>query len=163
MSADRMEIAITGLAAISAAGTGLDPIRQVMAGRESVLKPVPPELAGGEGHLWARADGFRATDHMSPLKARKLDRCSLFAVVAAGMALGDACINVRQQGPERIGITLGCGFGGIANSEEFLRGYFTAGAEGLIPMLFPNTVPNAPASNASIEPRFSISSFGYLC
>jgi hypothetical protein len=46
---------------------------------------------------------------------------------------------------------LGCGFGGIGNAEEFLRGYFTAGAEGMVPMLFPNVVPNASASNASIE------------
>lgn len=151
MSADRVKTAVTGLAAISAAGAGLDPIRQVIASRESVLKPVPPELVGGERHLWARAEGFRAIDYMSPLKARKLDRCSLFAVVAAGMALKDAGIDVKEHGPERIGITLGCGFGGIANSEEFLRGYFTAGTEGLVPMLFPNTVPNAPASNASIE------------
>lgn len=154
MSVGPMKIAVTGLSAISAAGAGLDPIKQVIASRESALKPVPPELAGGEGHLWGRADGFRAADYMSPLKARKLDRCSLFAVVAAGMALRDADIDVKALGPERIGITLGCGFGGIANSEEFLRGYFTSGTEGLVPMLFPNTVPNAPASNASIEYGF---------
>src|SRR5512136_1994581 len=91
---------------------------------------------------------------MPPLKARKFDRCSLFAVVAAGMALKDAGIDPAQMDPSRIGITLGCGFGGIANSEEFLRGYFSKGADGLIPMLFPNTVPNAPASNASIEHGF---------
>ncbi len=154
MSAERMNIAVTGLAAISAAGAGLDSVRQVIVSRESALKPVPSELAGGEGHLWGRADGFKAADYLSPLKARKLDRCSLFAVVAAGMALKDAGIDVKEHGPERIGITLGCGFGGIANSEEFLRGYFTAGTEGLVPMLFPNTVPNAPASNASIEHGF---------
>jgi hypothetical protein len=52
---------------------------------------------------------------------------------------------------ERIGIALGCGFGGVANSAEFLGGYFSSGVEGLSPMLFPNTVANAPASNASIE------------
>jgi len=154
MSGDRMKIAVTGLSAISAAGVGLDPIVQVIRSGQSALKQVPPELAGGEGHRWGRADGFKATDYLPPLKARKLDRCSQFAVVAAGMALRDAAIDVKEFGPERIGITLGCGFGGIANSEEFLRGYFTDGPEGLVPMLFPNTVPNAPASNASIEYGF---------
>jgi 3-oxoacyl-(acyl-carrier-protein) synthase len=151
MSAPRTEIVVTGFAAITAAGVGLDPLRETVQSRVSALRPIPVEIAGEEGHLWGRAEGFRAADFMPPLKARKFDRCSLFAVVAAGMALRDAGIDPAAYGAEKIGIVLGCGFGGIANSEEFLRGYFTRGSDGLVPMLFPNTVPNAPASNASIE------------
>ena len=151
MTSSHTEIVVTGLAAISSAGVGLDPLREVLRTGESALRPIPAELAGAEGHLWGRAEGFKASDFMSPLKARKLDRCSLFAVVAAGMALRDAGLVPAEFGAPRVGIILGCGFGGIANSEEFLRSYFTKGSEGLVPMLFPNTVPNAPASNASIE------------
>lgn len=151
MTSYSREIVVTGLAAISSAGVGLDPLREVLRTGESALRPIPSELAGDEGHLWGRAAGFKAADFMSPLKARKLDRCSLFAVVAAGMALRDAGLVPAALGSLRVGIVLGCGFGGIANSEEFLRSYFTKGTEGLVPMLFPNTVPNAPASNASIE------------
>jgi len=144
------DIVITGLAAISAAGVGIEPLREALERGESLLQPVP-EAVLGAGHLWGKADAFRAADFMPPLKARKFDRCSLFAVVAAGMALKDAGIAPGSLDPSRIGIVLGCGFGGITNAEEFLRGYFTAGSEGLVPMLFPNIVPNAPASNASIE------------
>ncbi len=151
MRADRTEIAITGIAAISSAGVGLDPLKETLRSGISALRPVPVELAGAEGHVWGRAEGFKASDFMSPLKARKFDRCSLFAVVAAGMALKDAGLDPAAFGSTRIGIVLGCGFGGIANSEDFLRGYLTKGTDGLVPMLFPNTVPNAPASNASIE------------
>jgi 3-oxoacyl-[acyl-carrier-protein] synthase II len=151
MRTDRTEIAITGIAAISSAGVGLDPLKETLRSGISALRPVPVELAGEEGHVWGRAEGFKASDFMSPLKARKFDRCSLFAVVAAGMALKDADLDPAAFGSTRIGIVLGCGFGGIANSEDFLRGYLTKGTDGLVPMLFPNTVPNAPASNASIE------------
>jgi hypothetical protein len=91
---------------------------------------------------------------MPPLKARKFDRCSQFAIAVAGMAFKDAGVEVSALDSARIGIVLGCGFGGITNSEEFLRGYFTGGADGLIPMLFPNTVANAAASNTSIELKF---------
>ncbi|MDD2335349.1 MAG: beta-ketoacyl synthase N-terminal-like domain-containing protein [Geobacteraceae bacterium] len=151
MRTDKTEIAITGIAAISSAGVGLDPLKETLFSGISALRPVPVELAGEEGHVWGRAEGFKASDFMSPLKARKFDRCSLFAVVAAGMALKDAGLDPAAFGSARVGIVLGCGFGGIANSEEFLRGYLTKGTDGLVPMLFPNTVPNAPASNASIE------------
>jgi 3-oxoacyl-[acyl-carrier-protein] synthase II len=151
MRTARTEIAITGLAAISSAGVGLDPLKETLRSGISALRPVPVELAGEEGHVWGRAESFKVSDFMSPLKARKFDRCSLFAVAAAGMALKDAGLDPALFGSSRVGIVLGCGFGGVANSEDFLRGYLTKGTDGLVPMLFPNTVPNAPASNASIE------------
>lgn len=144
------DIVVTGMSAISAAGIGVESLIDAVRAGRSLLKPIPEEIVG-EGYLWAKADAFKAADFMPPLKARKFDRCSLFAVISAGMALKDAGIERGSVDASRIGIALGCGFGGIANSEEFLRGYFTSGAEGLSPMLFPNTVPNAPASNASIE------------
>lgn len=148
------DIVITGLAAISAGGVGIAQLRETLERGKSMLTPVPAEVLGEEGHLWGKAAGFRVGDFMPPLKARKFDRCSLFSTIAAGMAMQDAGLEMASLNPERVGIALGCGFGGIANSEEFLRGYFQKGADGLIPMLFPNTVPNAPASNASIEHGF---------
>lgn len=151
MSIPSMDIAVTGLAAISAAGVGIEPLRETVAQCQCRLTPVPVEVLGKEGYLWGKAEAFRAADFMPPLKARKFDRCSLLATVAAGMALTDAGIDPKGGDPTRIGIALGCGFGGIANSVEFLGGYFSRGVEGLVPMLFPNTVANAAASNASIE------------
>ncbi len=151
MNANNCKIAVTGLAAISSAGIGTAPLREALRDGKRRLQPVPPDITGESGHAWGRVEGFKVSDFMAPLKARKFDRCSLFAIVAARMALENAGIDRAAIDPARIGILLGCGFGGIANSEEFLRGYFTRGADGLAPMLFPNTVPNAPASNASIE------------
>jgi 3-oxoacyl-[acyl-carrier-protein] synthase II len=151
MPRNSYDIVVTGLAAISPAGVGLAPLRETLQSGECRLTPMPVEVVGEAGHLWGRVEGFRATDFMPPLKARKFDRASLFAVVAAGMAIQDAGIDLATLDRTRIGILLGCGFGGLPNSEEFLRGYFTGGTDMLVPMLFPNTVPNAPASNASIE------------
>ena len=151
MQHNAREIVVTGLAAISSAGVGLAPLRATLQSGACRLTPIPGEVVGEPGHLWGKAEEFRVADFMPPLKARKFDRCSQFAVVAAGMAIQDAGIDLAVLDRTRIGIVLGCGFGGVSNSEEFLRGYFTRGTDGLVPMLFPNTVPNAPASNASIE------------
>ena len=145
-------IAITGSAAISAAGIGLKPALEALASGTSCLKPIPEDLAAGTtGHCWGKADQFKATDFIPPLKARKLDRASQFAVATVGMALADAGLVKGAFPSDRIGIALGSGFGGIANASEFLSGYYQTGVSGLSPMLFPNTVANAAASNASIE------------
>ncbi|MBT0663341.1 beta-ketoacyl synthase [Geobacter pelophilus] len=151
MIQDTPDIVVTGLAAISAAGVGVEPLVTAVRGGQSCLTPVPEAIAGRAGLRWGKAEKFRAADFMPPLKARKFDRCSLLATVATGMALADAGVTKDSLAPERVGITMGSGFGGITNSEEFLTGYFQKGVDGLTPMLFPNTVANAAASNASIE------------
>jgi len=153
MQQNLSNIVVTGLAAISAAGVGIEPLLAAVSAGKSCLADVPESMAGGEKQKWGRAEQFRAADFMPPLKARKFDRCSLFAVIATGQALAAAGLPKGAIPPERIGITIGAGFCGIANSDEFLSGYFQKGVEGLSPMLFPNTVANAAASNASIEHR----------
>lgn len=145
------DIVVSGFSAVTAAGNGTEAVLELVGSGRDALSPVPDEVVGGSGQRWGKALGFKASDFMPPLKARKLDRCSQFAVGASGLALKNAGIDLKNLDPERVGIALGCGFGGVANSAEFLSGYFRGGVEGLAPVLFPNTVSNAPASNASIE------------
>jgi 3-oxoacyl-(acyl-carrier-protein) synthase len=145
------DIVITGFSAVTAAGIGLEPVLELIRSGRDALTAIPDEYAVRSGGSWGKADLFKATDYIPPLKARKLDRCSQFAVAVAGLALKDAGVNKSSLPPERIGIVLGCGFGGVANSAEFLKGYFADGVEGMSPILFPNTVSNASASNVSIE------------
>ena len=151
MNVPLTDIVVTGYSAITPAGIGLEPVLELIRSGGNALTPVPDNSAGGSGACWGKALGFKATDFIPPLKARKLDRSSQFAVAAAGLALQNAGVDKHTVQPERIGIALGCGFGGVANSAEFLTGFFAAGTEGMSPMLFPNTVSNAAASNVSIE------------
>lgn len=140
-------IVVTGYSAISAAGIGITEIMKAHKEGCSALTPVP----GNDLLQWGKAGFFRASDFMPPLKARKMDRSSQLATATAGLALRDAGIDIKSLEAERVGIAMGCGFGGVGNSSEFLTGYFNSGVEGLAPMLFPNTVSNAAASNTSIE------------
>ena len=147
-------IVITGSSALTAAGTGVAPIQELVRMGGDALTSVPFDVLGADGYLWGKINGFKASDFMPPMKARKMDRCSQFAVAAVGLALKDAGLDLKEIDPVRVGIVLGSGFCGVSNSAEFLTGYFNGGVEGMIPMIFPNTVPNAPASYASIEHGF---------
>ena len=147
-------IVITGSSALTAAGNGIAPILELVRSVSDALTAIPVDLLGRDGFRWGKTSGFKASDFMPAMKARKMDRCSQYAVAAVGLALKDAGINLKCLAPERVGIVLGSGFCGISSSAEFLTSYYSGGVEGLIPMIFPNTVPNAPASNASIELGF---------
>lgn len=147
-------IVITGASAITAAGTGVAVVNELVRTGSDAFTAIPADVLGKEGFNWGKVNDFKVSDFMSPMKARKMDRCSQFAVAATGMALMDSGLVMKTLTPERVGIALGSGFCGLSNSAEFLTGYFREGVDGLIPMIFPNTVPNAPASNASIEHGF---------
>lgn len=148
------DIVITGYSAITPAGIGISPLTRLLDSGGDALTPVPCDVTGTARYRWGKADHFKVSEFMSPMKARKMDRSSQFAVVAAGLALKDAAIDMKELLPDRVGIAMGSGFCGVANSAEFLAGYFKDGTAGMVPMIFPNTVPNAPASNASIEYGF---------
>ena len=94
---------------------------------------------------------FYPKDFIPPSKIRRLDRASQFAIAASKLALADAGFTVTQENSPRVGVVLGSGFCGLSSSEEFHRGQVLKGFLDLNPMLFPNTVPNAPSSYVSIE------------
>ena len=94
---------------------------------------------------------FHPRDFIPASKIRRLDRASQLAIAASKLALADAEFTVTQENSSRVGVVLGSGFCGLSSSEEFHRGQVLGGFLDLNPMLFPNTVPNAPSSYVSIE------------
>jgi 3-oxoacyl-[acyl-carrier-protein] synthase II len=98
----------------------------------------------------ARCDGFTPQPELSPMKARRFDRGSQFAIVACSQAIAEAGYDVAKD-PESIGIALGTGSAGAGALTEFLRVLLTESPEAAPPFHFPNTVANAPASQVSIE------------
>jgi len=146
-------VAITGLGVVSPLGIGKEEFWQgLIEGRNGIEEITVFDTAPLRSKKGALAKGFNPKAFIPPLKIRRLDRASQFAIAASKMALEDAGLTINKDvPPERIGIILGSGFCGAVNAEAFHRGQIVKGPGDLNPMLFPNTVPNAAASNASIE------------
>jgi 3-oxoacyl-[acyl-carrier-protein] synthase II len=69
--------------------------------------------------------GFNAEDFMEKKDARKLDPFSQYALVACDEAIQDAGIdNNPEINPDRVGVILGSGIGGIKVFEEEVSNYF---------------------------------------
>lgn len=142
---------ITGTGAVCPLGrTALEFARRLFAG-ESAIRPLSPEEKDGlQATHVARCDGFSPQPEISPMKARRFDRGSQFAIIACAQALAEARYDVAEA-PEQIGIALGTGSAGAGALTEFLRVLLTESPEAAPPFHFPNTVANAPASQVSIE------------
>ncbi len=90
--------------------------------------------------------------------ARRLDPTSLLACAAIRAALAEAG-NPQSRRPDRTGIVLGSRTAGLGMSIDYTAQLCELGSDLASPMLFTNTVLNAPASHASILMGITGSSF----
>jgi 3-oxoacyl-(acyl-carrier-protein) synthase len=145
-------ICITGVGIVSPIGIGkeefLSSLRNGKSGIEEIKEFNTDFSASKKGGL---IRSFRPKDFIPASKIRRLDRASQFAIAASKLALADAKFIVTQENSARVGVVLGSGFCGLSASAEFHRGQVLESFLDLNPMLFPNTVPNAPSSYVSIE------------
>ncbi len=142
---------ITGTGAVSPLGRGSQEFyRRLLAGETAVRPMTAEERAGLQATEVARCDGFSPQPEIPPMKARRFDRGSQFAIVSCLEAIREAGFNIADA-PEEIGIAMGTGSAGAGALTEFLRVLFLESPEAAPPFHFPNTVANAPASQVSIE------------
>ena len=148
-------ICITGIGVVSPIGIGKEEFLSSLKNGKSGIE----EIKEFDTHFSRSKKGgivrsFHPKDFIPAGKIRRLDRASQFAIAASKLALADASFSVTQENSPRVGVVLGSGFCGLSSSEEFHRGQVLKGFLDLNPMLFPNTVPNAPSSYVSIELGF---------
>ena len=145
------EIAVTGIGIISACGLGKKAFWESCRDGKSGIGPIQSfDTSAYRSHLGGEARGFHPKDFMPPLKYRRMSRVSRLAVAASIEALNDSGLRVGPDSSTAIGVVVGTGYGNTSQTDEFFVGLVREGGEGANPGLFPDTVPNAPASQISI-------------
>jgi 3-oxoacyl-(acyl-carrier-protein) synthase len=145
-------ICITGIGVVSPIGIGKEEfLSSLKTGRSGIDEIKEFDTSFSRSKKGGMVRSFHPKDFIPASKIRRLDRASQFAIAASKLALADAKFSVTQENSSRVGVVLGSGFCGLSSSEEFHRSQVLKGFLDLNPMLFPNTVPNAPSSYVSIE------------
>ena len=145
-------ICITGIGVVSPIGIGKEEfLSSLKSGRSGIDEIKEFDTHFSRSKKGGMVRSFHPKDFIPASKIRRLDRASQFAIAASKLALADAKFSITQENSSRVGVVLGSGFCGLSSAEEFHRGQVLKGFLDLNPMLFPNTVPNAPSSYVSIE------------
>ena len=79
------------------------------------------------------------------------DRFTQFALAASLEAINDSGINLEAEDPERAGVIIASGMGGVASWEEGVTKLITEGVRRVSPFLVPKMIPNLAAGNVSIS------------
>lgn len=145
------KIVITGMGIISACGIGKEAFwKNCLEGRSGIAPLQSFDTRAYRSRLGAEARDFNPKEFMPSLKYRRMSRVSRLAVAASIEAVKDAALEISPASARSIGVVLGTGYGSTAQTDEFFVGLLKEGPEGANPGLFPDTVPNAPASQVSI-------------
>ena len=149
MRADQPRVVVTGLGATTPLGGDVASTWEgMLAGRSGTTALTDDGFASLPTRIAAPAAVDPATV-LDRVQARRLDRCEQFALVAAREAWADA--GAPKVPPERLGVVVSSGIGGIATT---LAGYDTLrdrGWQRLSPFTVPMLMPNGSAGWIGIE------------
>jgi len=83
--------------------------------------------------------------------ARRMDRFAQFAMAASTGAVRDAGIDIAGENPDRCGVVIGSGIGGLETIQEQYRILLERGVGRVSPFTVPRLMTNAAAANVSIR------------
>ncbi len=101
--------------------------------------------------LAAEVKDFDPLDYLETKQAKRLDRSSQFAIVAAREALKNSGITKENTDFERIGVFVSSGIGGLKTIQEQCEINYAKGNNRVSPMFIPMTIANMPAGNIAID------------
>jgi 3-oxoacyl-[acyl-carrier-protein] synthase II len=144
-------VVVTGLGAITPLGddvpTTWNAVLEGVSGVDRIRRFDPSDL---KTQFAAEVKDFDPTKFMSAREARKVDRFTQFAQVAAGEAVADSGLDMESEDPSQVGVLVGSAVGGIISlleQAEMMRQY---GARRVSPFTIPALMVNAAAGQVAI-------------
>ena len=144
-------VVVTGLGATSPVGGDVNSTWDALLAGRSGIRHLDDEWAEQLPVKIGGRVAVEPSEVLERVKARRLDRASQFAMVAADQAWADAGLEGSGLEPERLAVSLASGIGGVttllANYDTLLE----KGARRVSPLAVPMLMPNAPAANVSLK------------
>jgi 3-oxoacyl-[acyl-carrier-protein] synthase II len=152
----RRRVVITGLGLISPVGNSVEEGWQNIIAGVSGIAPVtrfdtstfPVKFAG-------EVKNFDITQYISAKDARRMDKFIHYGLAAGMQAVRDAGLDKEGAAdPERVGVAIGSGIGGLPLIEETKDEYIAGGVRKVSPFFVPGSIINMISGNLSIEYGF---------
>ncbi|WP_435921306.1 beta-ketoacyl-ACP synthase II [Paenibacillus sp. DYY-L-2] len=145
-------VVITGMGAVTALGQDLDTLwNNLVQGKSGVSKIESFDVSEYPTQIAASVKDFNPEDYIDRKEARKMDRFVQFAVAAATSALKDSGLNIAEQAdPERVGVMIGSGIGGLGTWEDQHNVLLQKGPKRVSPFFIPMMIANMASGHVSI-------------
>ncbi|MGG1514680.1 beta-ketoacyl-ACP synthase II [Paenibacillus oryzisoli] len=145
-------VVITGMGVVTALGQDLDTFwGNLTSGKSGVSRIENFDVSEYPTQIAAEIKDFNIENYVDRKEARRMDRFVQFAVAGALNALKDANLNVAEDAdPERVGVSVGSGIGGLGTWEEQHRILLEKGPKRVSPFFIPMMIANMASGQVSM-------------
>jgi len=153
----RRRVVVTGLGAISPVGNSVESSwNNIIQGISGIATITKFDHSTFPVHFAGEVKNFNIEDYITAKEARHMDIFIHYGVAAGMQAIKDAGIDINNPifDPERIGVIVGSGIGGLPLIENNQEAFMTKGARRISPFLIPGAIINMISGHLSIYHGF---------
>jgi len=155
-------VVITGLGLVTPLGHDVPTTWEALVAGRSGVGPITHfDASEYPARIAAEVKAFDPAALFGRREARRMDRFTQFAMVAAGQALEDSGLTVTDDNAHRVGAVIGSGVGGISSILDQAVVLRERGPRRvspfLVPMMLPDTAPGQVAISYGLKgPNFAV-------
>ncbi|WP_404408690.1 beta-ketoacyl-ACP synthase II [Jeotgalibacillus malaysiensis] len=147
----KRRVVVTGLGMVSPLGNDVETTWQnIIDGKSGIGELTRLKQEDFPAKAVAELKDFNIEDHIERKEARKMDRFTQYAIVAAREAVKDSSLNIASNA-ERIGVWIGSGIGGMETFEKQFETFQKRGYKRVSPFFVPMMIPDMAAGQVSID------------
>lgn len=146
----RTRVVVTGLGLVTPLGTDVASTWQAVLAGKSGVRALHEDWAADLSSKVAGAIDADLSSVLDTVAARRMDRSTQFAVVAAKQAVADADV-LANVDPIRLGVAFGTGIGGLSTVMQQMQILNERGPDRVNPLTVPMIMPNAAAALIELE------------
>ena len=145
-------VVITGMGVVSPLGSDVETLWKRLIAGESGIGPVTRfDTTKYDTRFAAEVQGFRAEDCMDRKEIRRTDLFVQYAIGATAQAVKQAGVSPESVDPNRYGVVVGSGIGGIATFEDQHRTLLEKGPSRVSPFFIPMMISDMASGQVSIQ------------
>ena len=152
MAPDRYmrRVVVTGMGVVSPLGNTIESFEQnLFAGMNGIGPITRFDSSNHSVHLAAEVKNLDINAYIEPKEERRMDRFSILAMVAAAHALDQSGL-LEDMDPNRVGVIIGSGIGGIQTWEDQHTRLLEKGPRQISPFFVPMMISDIASGRVSI-------------
>lgn len=149
----KKRVVITGMGAVTPLGNDVHTTWENIKNGVSGIGPITRiDVEKFNVKVAGEVKDFSPEEFMDKKESKRMARFTQFAVAASKMAVKDAGVQIGEDvNPERVGVWIGSGIGGLDAFEEQHKRYLDKGPKRVSPFIIPMFIPDMAAGRVSIE------------
>lgn len=148
----KRRVVVTGLGAITPIGNSIDIFwNSIKEGKNGIDNITLFDTEDFKVKLAAEVKDFNAEEYIGKKDAKRLDRYTQLALVAAKECMKDSNIDLEKVDRERFGVLFGSGIGGLITIENQITTMLNRGPSRVSPLTIPASISNIAAGSIAIE------------